>query len=309
MLPKGSFNTLSKITMRKILFFVVALVAVSLQAQELNCTVNINAAQTGQPNLQVFKTLENQLREFINNTKWTDKVYKNQERIDCNMTLTINQMDGEDFTGSLQIQASRPVYGSTYDSPIYNYFDRQVNFRYREFEPFNFNINSFDSNLMSVVAFHAYTIIGLDADSFQLNAGEPYFQTAKQITNTAASGKYAGWKAADGNQSRYRLNDALTSSVYQEFHDAMYIYHRKGLDVMQSNQKEAKEQIIAAIDKLKGINDRRPNSFVIRTFFDAKGDEIQSIFSGGPQVDIVKLVENLNRMAPTKRSNWEEIKY
>lgn len=309
MLPKISFNTLSKITMRKILFFVVALVAVSLQAQELNCTVNINAAQTGQPNLQVFKTLENQLREFINNTKWTDKVYKNQERIDCNMTLTINQMDGEDFTGSLQIQASRPVYGSTYDSPIYNYFNRQVNFRYREFEPFNFNINSFDSNLMSVVAFHAYTIIGLDADSFQLNAGEPYFQTAKQITNTAASGKYAGWKAADGNQSRYRLNDALTSSVYQEFHDAMYIYHRKGLDVMQSNQKEAKEQIIAAIDKLKGINDRRPNSFVIRTFFDAKGDEIQSIFSGGPQVDIVKLVENLNRMAPTKRSNWEEIKY
>ncbi|HZW77235.1 MAG TPA: DUF4835 family protein [Flavobacteriaceae bacterium] len=295
--------------MRKILFLVVALVAVSLQAQEMNCTVNINAAQTGQPNLQVFKTLENQLREFINNTKWTDKVYKNQERIDCNMTLTINQMDGEDFTGSLQIQASRPVYGSTYDSPIYNYFDRQVNFRYREFEPFNFNINSFDSNLMSVVAFHVYTIIGLDADSFQLNAGEPYFQTAKQITNTAASGKFSGWKAADGNQSRYRLNDALTSSVYQEFHDAMYIYHRKGLDVMDTNQKEGKQQIIAAIDKLKGINDRRPNSFVIRTFFDAKGDEIQSIFSGGPQVDIVKLVENLNRMAPTKRSNWEEIKF
>lgn len=295
--------------MRKILFFVVALVAVCLQAQEMNCTVNINAAQTGQPNLQVFKTLENQLREFINNTKWTDKVYKNQERIDCNMTLTINQMDGEDFTGSLQIQASRPVYGSTYDSPIYNYFDRQVNFRYREFEPFNFNINSFDSNLMSVVAFHVYTVIGLDADSFQLNAGEPYFQTAKQITNTAASGKFSGWKAADGNQSRYRLNDALTSSVYQEFHDAMYIYHRKGLDVMDTNQKEGKQQIIAAIDKLKGINDRRPNSFVIRTFFDAKGDEIQSIFSGGPQVDIVKLVENLNRMAPTKRSNWEEIKF
>lgn len=295
--------------MRKILFFVVALVAVCLQAQEMNCTVNINAAQTGQPNLQVFKTLENQLREFINNTKWTDKVYKNQERIDCNMTLTINQMDGEDFTGSLQIQASRPVYGSTYDSPIYNYFDRQVNFRYREFEPFNFNINSFDSNLMSVVAFHVYTVIGLDADSFQLNAGEPYFQTAKQITNTAASGKFSGWKAADGNQSRYRLNDALTSSVYQEFHDAMYIYHRKGLDVMDTNQKEGKQQIIAAIDKLKGINDRRPNSFVIRTFFDAKGDEIQSIFSGGPQVDIVKLVENLNRMAPTKRGNWEEIKF
>lgn len=279
------------------------------QAQELNCTINIDASQTGQPNLQIFKSLESQLKEFVNNTTWTDKPFKTQERIDCNMSFIITKMDGENFTASMQIQASRPVYASTYDSPIYNYNDRQANFKYREFEPFNFNINSYDSNLMSLVAFHVYTIIGMDAATFSPRGGEPYFQIAKQITNTAAGGNYQGWKASDGSQSRYQLNDALVSSVYQEFHDAMYQYHRNGLDVMADNPKEAKDEIIASIAKLRSINDRRPNSFVIRTFFDAKADEIQNIFSGGPQVNIVSLVENLNRMAPTKRSNWDQIKF
>lgn len=296
--------------MRKFLPFVIGFLAVfSAAAQELNCTVTIDAEQTGQPNLQVFRTLETQLREFVNNTKWTDREYKNQERIDCNMTLVINQYDGDTFAGTLQIQSSRPVYASTYDTPVYNYYDKQLSFSYKEFEPLNFNINSFGSNLVSVVAFHVYTIIGLDADTFERNGGTPYFEVAKQITNTAASSNYAGWKPTDGNQSRYRYNDALLSSVYKDFHDAMYQYHREGVDIMASDAKKAKEQIADAIGKLRNINDRRPNSFLVRTFFDAKSDEIQAIFSGGPQVDITELLENLNRLAPTKRSNWAEIKF
>ena len=296
--------------MRKfLLFLVVATATVSGRAQELNCTVNIDAEQTGQPNLQIFKTLETQLREFVNNTKWTDRDYKNQERIDCNMSLVISSYDGDTFTGTLQIQSSRPAFGSTYDSPVYNYFDRQVSFTYKEYEPLSFNLNSFGSNLVSVVAFHVYAIIGLDADTFERNAGIPYFEIAKQITNTAASSNFVGWRSTDGNQSRFRYNDALLSSVYKEFHDVMYQYHRKGLDIMANDQKAAKQEIADAINTLKGINDRRPNSFLVRTFFDAKSDEIQAIFSGGPQVDITKLVENLNRMAPTKQSNWAEIKF
>ncbi len=296
--------------MRKILLFLLCVTAVfSAQAQELNCTISIDAEQTGQPNLQIFRTLETQLREFVNTTKWTDKEYKNQERIDCNMSMVISKYDGDTFTATLQIQASRPVFDSTYDSPTYNYYDKQVSFNYKEFEPLTFNINSFGSNLVSVVAFHVYTILGLDADTYVLNGGSEYFEIAKQITNTAASSNYSGWKATDGNQSRFRYNDALVSSVYKEFHDVMYQYHRDGLDIMASDQKKAKQEIAAAINKLKGINDRRPNSFLVRTFFDAKSDEIQAIFSGGPQVDITKLVENLNRLAPTKRSNWSEIKF
>lgn len=296
--------------MRRILFILICLAAANLtQAQELNCTIAINAEQTGQPNLQVFRTLETQLNEFVNNTKWTDKTYNAQERIDCNMSLVITNLDGETFTGTLQVQSSRPVFDSTYDSPVYNYFDRQVSFKYKEYEPLNFNINSAESNLVSIISFHVYTVLGLDAGTYALNGGEPYFQIAKQITNTAAGTNYMGWKSKDGNQSRYQYNNALLSSVYKEFHQAMYDYHRNGMDLMASDPKKAKENIVASISLLKGINDRRPNAFLLRTFFDAKGDEIQAIYSGGPQVDIVQLVENLNRMAPTKRSNWQEIKF
>lgn len=296
--------------MRKIILLLLCTVSVfAVKSQELNCTVSIDAVQTGQPNLQIFSTLETQLREFVNNTNWTDKDYKNQERIDCNMTLVVSQYDGDTFNATLQIQSSRPIFDSTYDTPVYNYFDKQVSFTYKEFEPLNFNINSFESNLISIVAFHVYTILGLDADTYIPNGGATYFETAKQITNTAASGNYSGWKAADGNQTRYSYNDALISSVYKEFHDAMYEYHREGLDIMATNPKQAKEKIAESVNTLKSINDRRPNSYLLRTFFDAKSDEIQAIFSGGPQVDVAKLVENLNRIAPTKRSNWSEIKF
>ncbi len=278
-------------------------------SQELNCTVSINADQTGQPNLQVFRTLETQLVEFISTTNWTNKEYKNQERIDCNMSIIITEFDSNLYNATLQIQASRPVFSSSYTSPIYNYNDKQFNFSYSEFESLNFNINTFDSNLISVIAFHVYTILGLDADTFTLNGGEEYFDIARQIVNTAASSGSAGWKSSDGTQSRFRFNDALISQVYKEFHVAMYEYHRNGLDQMSLSQKDAKNNIVNAIGILKGINDRRPNSYLLRTFFDAKSDEIESIFSGGPNVDITTLVSNLNRMAPTKRSNWNNIKF
>lgn len=295
--------------MRKIyIIFFLLLLSISVKAQELNCTFNIDAQLTGQPNIQIFKTLEQQLTEFITNTTWTDKVYKNQERIDCNMSLIIKEYDGTSFSGTLQIQSSRPIFESSYDSPVYNYNDKDVSFNYKEFEPLNFNLNTVGSNLVSILAYHVYTIIGLDADTFVENGGEPYFEIAKQIVNTAASGNYTGWKSTDGTQSRYRYNDAIISPVYKEYHESLYLYHRNGLDLMTSNQKEAKNNIIAAIKKLKDINDRRPNSFLLRTFFDAKSDEIQTIFSGGPGVDISQLVDNLNRIAPTKRVNWSAIK-
>ncbi|AVI51555.1 DUF4835 domain-containing protein [Pukyongia salina] len=295
--------------LRYVLSLAFILIIATAHSQELNCTVTIDAEQTGQPNQQVFRTLEQQLTEYINNTKWTDKIYKNQERIDCNFTLIITSYESDSFGATMQIQASRPVYGSTYDSPIYNYNDRQCNFDYIEFQPLVFNINNFDSNLMSVIAFHVYTIIGLDADTFAPNGGQEYFDIAKQIVNTAAGSNFAGWRGSDGTQSRFRYNDALISSVFSEFHEAMYKYHREGLDLMSEQPKRAKQNIVAAIAVLKNINDRRPNSYLLRTFFDAKSDEIQDIFSGGPQVEIASLVENLNRMAPTKRSNWSEIKF
>ena len=295
--------------MRNIItLFFCGLCAVAIQAQELNATVTIDAEQTGQPNYQVFRTLEDQLTEFLNNTTWTNREFKNQERIDCNFTLIISSFESTSFSGSLQVQSSRTVFNSTYDSPMYNYNDRQFNFEYSEFQPLVFNINTFDSNLVSVLAYHVYTLIGLDADSFAPNGGDEFFVIAKQIVNNAASSNFSGWKATDGSQSRYRYNDAIVSNVYQEYRDALYTYHRLGLDRMESNTREGKLKIIDAIAQLKSVIDRRPNSYLLRTFFDAKSDEITSIFSGGPQVDINTLVTNLNRIAPTRRSNWSNIR-
>jgi len=295
--------------MNRFLLLLLLFCTVSTQAQELNATVTIDAQQTGQPNFQVFRTLESQLTEFINNTSWTDEDYKTQERIDANFTFVINSFDSDFFSGSLQVQASRPVFGSTYSSPIYNYNDKAMNFNYKEFENLVFNINNYDSNLVAVVAFHIYTILGMDADSFEEKGGDTYFEIAKQIVNTAATSNFVGWKATDGLQSRFRFNDALLSNVYDEFHDAMYQYHRLGLDLMHENQKDGKQGIIDAIASLKSINDRRPNSYLVRTFFDAKSDEIAAVFSGDPSTDITKLIDNLNRLAPTKRSAWSGIKY
>ena len=295
--------------MRRILLLVSLLVGViTASGQELNCTVVIDAQQTGQSNNQIYRTLENQLTEFINNTSWINVEYKNQERIDCNITLIISSVEGNTFTGTMQIGSSRPIFNSTYDSPVYNYNDKQVSFIYKEFDPLDFNINSFDSNLISVVAYHVYTMIGLDHATYKMNGGERFFAIAKQIINTAASSKFPGWRPTDGTQSRYQYNNAILSNVYTEFQTALYDYHRLGLDVMEKDRKEAKNTIIESIKTLKGINDRRPNSYLLRTFFDAKSDEIQSIFSGGPKVDIAGLIDNLNRMAPTRRSNWREIK-
>lgn len=235
---------------KNLLFVPIFFVSIFSYAQELNCSVYINAEQTGQPNNQVFRILETQLTEFINTTAWTDKSYKNQEKIECNMSIIISNFDSNLFTATIQIQSSRPVYGSSYTSPIYNYNDKQFNFSYVEFQPLVFNINSFTSNLISVIAFHVYTIIGLDADTFELNGGEPYFAIAKQIVNIAATSGFRGWKSTDGKQSRYSLNDALLSQVYSEFHSAMYEYHLNGLDLMSTSPRIAKSNIANAINIL-----------------------------------------------------------
>lgn len=291
--------------------FLVLLFSFSLQAvaQEFNATVVVNADQTNVSTLQMFRTLERDLREFINETSWTNKVYANQERIDASFIIIVSNYDSDNFTATLQVQASRPVFGSTYLSPIYNYNDRQFNFSYREFQPLNFNPNTFESNLISGIAFHVYTILGLDASTYSLEGGAEYHRIAKQIVNTAASSNFQGWKATDGAQSRYQLNEALISPIFNTFHIAMYNYHRHGLDVMQDNAREGKAKIAEAINSLREINDRRPNSYLLRTFFDAKAEEIQAIFSDGPSVNIDQLTQNLTRMAPTKRDNWSTIKF
>ncbi|MEZ7496015.1 DUF4835 family protein [Leeuwenhoekiella aequorea] len=279
-----------------------------LSAQELNCSVIINAEQTGQSNLQVFRTLKTELTEFMNNTTWTNLNVKQQERIDCSLVILVSNIDSDSFTASIQVQSSRPVYNSTYSTPIFNFNDKQFSFRYTEFQPLNYNPNTFDSNLISVLAFYAYTIIGLDAGSYELNGGEPYFEEAKQIVNTAQQQVSDGWSAQSGTQSRFRLNQDLLSPNFREFSDVLYAYHKNGLDYMADNPKEAKQGIAVSLELFNQMYLNRPNNFLSRVFFDTKADEIAKMFSSGPQVNISNLVSMLNKVAPTKSSSWQQIK-
>ena len=294
----------------RILILLFALITVGVaNAQELNAVVVINAEQTGKADLQVFRTLERSLTEFINNTKWTERNYKQQERIDCSFNIIVAEVNSNNFQASVQVQSARPVYGSDYSSPVFNYNDRSFNFEYTEFQPLIFNPNNFDSNLVSVIAFYVYTIIGYDAGSFKLADGDKYFQIARQIVTTAGPSNESGWNAADGPQSRFRLNEDLLSPNFKEFSSALYTYHRLGLDTMSNDLKKSKQTIARSLQQFEAMYNKRPNNFLTRVFFDSKAEEITSIFSGGPQINIVSLIDTLNRIAPTKSTFWRQIKF
>ncbi|MCB4809307.1 DUF4835 family protein [Tamlana sp. 62-3] len=295
--------------MRKLLILLAFLLCFAGFSQELNCKLVVNAQQTGNENFPIFKTLEKQLNEFVNNTKWTNKAFKPQERINCSMVLNISNYSGETFQGALQVQASRPVYGSSFTTPIYSFNDKDLTFRYLEFQNLNFSNTQFQSNLISIIAYHVYIILALDADTFAENGGSPYYKQAQTIVNFSQQSNFSGWKVEDGLQSRFVLIDNILSPTYKEYRNIMYTYHRDGLDVMSENVKTGKEAIATSILKFNAMNSRRPNSFLLRTFFDAKADEIEQIFSNGPSVNIVKLKETLPKIAPLHSSKWQNIKF
>lgn len=296
--------------MRKFLIVLTVLLVSNLvTSQELNGNVVVNAQLTGNANAQIFKTLEKQLSEFLSNTKWTNKVFETQERIDCNMVININEFSGESFTASIQVQSSRPVYGSSYSTPVYNINDKNFRFNYLEFQNIIYNENQFESNLVSVIAFHVLILLGLDADTFELNGGDIYYKQAQRIVNYTQQEPYAGWKLEDGLQSRFALVDNMLSPAYKEFRTIVYDYHRKGMDVMSESTKEGKAAVASSLNFFKVMNRSRPNSYLARIFFDAKADEIEQVFSGGPNVDVASLIEILNRVAPTHSAKWRNIKY
>ena len=294
--------------MRKFLtlfFCVISFSAVS--AQELNCEIIINAEQTGQSNLSVFSTLQRSLSDFVNQNTWTNLDLESNERINCSMFITINSFEGESFSGTIQVQSSRPVYGTSMISPVFNFNDEQFSFNYREYQPLNYSENSYVSNLVSVISFYVYTILGLDADTFELNGGTEYFEEANRIVTTAQQGNSQGWRGADGSRSRYRLNTDLLSNSYAEYRAAMYEYHRLGLDVMHKDLQAGKMAVVGALEELEVMNSRRSNSLLLRTFFDSKADEIERIFGGGPEIPLLPLVETLNNIAPRYSRNWNSL--
>lgn len=290
------------------LTIIAVLFAFTAQAQELNCTVTVNADRVTDANTQIFRTLETSLNEFMNSTRWTSRNFSRNERIDCSIYINVSAYDSNSFSATMQVQSSRPVYNSTYQSPILNFNDKDISFRYLENETLQYNPNAFTSNLIALMAYYANIIIGMDADTFELNSGTPYYQAAQNMVGLAQGSGYRGWGQQDGNQNRFFLITDLLSNTFSPFRQALYDYHRQALDVMSENSKAGKEKALDAIKTLAEVNKVRPNAFLTRIFFDAKSDEIVSIFSDGPMVTITGLVDTLNRISPLNSSKWSNIK-
>lgn len=292
----------------RVVIFLVFFIFGVTQAQQLNCTVTLNTERLQTPNQQVFKTLQSSLSEFVNKTDWTGSVLKQNERINCSMYITLSSYSSNQFSGTIQIQASRLIYNSTYSSPIFNFNDKDFNFSYTEYEPLLFNPTVFESNLVSVVSFYSYMILGIDADTFQMGGGTSYLETAQNIANVAQQGGFKGWSQTDGLQSRYFLINDMMSPTYSDLRQTMFLYH-SGLDNMSQDLKASKEKIKSSLLLIGKVNAVKPNAFLTRVFFDAKSDEIVSVFSGGPSIPITDLTDVLNKVSPLNTTKWSQIKF
>ena len=295
--------------MKKILCLLFACVlSFQVTSQELNAQVIVNSDLVNQTNQQIFKTLERALKEFINTQVWTKKVFLNQEKINCSFVFNLSAYSNDQFEATLQVQSERPVYQTSYDSPVLNFLDKDITFSYQEFQPLFFNESSFESNLISLISFYAYVIIGLDADTFLQNGGNRYFEKARQVVNLAQSSVRKGWKPGDGLRNRFWLIDSLRSNTFKEYRQTMYNYHRSGLDQMTNDPIAGKKALMLSIQDLEPLFQRRPNAFLLQLFFDAKVEEIVNLFKEGPKIDFKKTEDVLKKIAPFFGGRWKQIK-
>lgn len=275
-----------------------------VSAQELSARVSINSSQVGtNVDKKVFQSLQNAMMTFLNNRKWTEDAYQQNEKIGCNFLLTINEADNNIFKASLVVQAARPVFNSSYVTPLINFQDKTITFRYVEFQPLEFNENRVSgndglaSNLTATLAFYVYVILGLDYNSFALRGGDLYFQKAQNIINNAPDGRdIAGWKAFDGQRNRYWLIENLTDSKYATIHEAMYNYYRLGLDNMYENESDARAAVLDAITQFNTLNNDQQNSMIIPFFFEGKSTEIVKIFRRAPPDEKQRVQEMMSRL-------------
>lgn len=295
--------------MRNIFLIVIVLVLPFRSvAQELKCSVSINASQIQTSDAGIFKDMENAIEQFMNGRKWTNDTYKNHEKIICNFLITITKMPAiGSFSASVQVQSARPVFNSSYNSLLFNFADREWEFEYIESMPLEYNDNTFTSNLTSMLAFYAYLIIGLDYDSFSELGGTPYFQRALAVVNNAQQSARPGWQALGSNRNRYWIIENLNNPQMVDLRKAIYHYHRHGLDTFEADPEKSRQVILNGLKEIKKARDINPNAILIVSFFDAKGKELANIFSDGNIQIRRQAYDIITAIDPSNRSNYEKI--
>ncbi len=295
-----------------ILTLLLFLVPALAMPQELNCNVQVSAQKIQGSNRQMFENMQRDIYEFMNNTVWTNHVFSYSERIDCNILINItNQLSADEFSGTIQIQLRRPVFNTTYNSTVLNFIDNNFRFRYVEFQPLEFDPTTHRSNLVSVLAYYAYMILGFDYDTFAPMGGTELFQMAEKVVINAQNAPETGWKPYDGsrNRNRYWLVKNVLDKEYEEVRQFIYDYYINGMDKMESKTAEARNSMVESLRLLQTVYRKRPDPFmyIIQVVLEAKSDEIINVFSEAFPEEKSRVVQILAEIDPANKSKYEKI--
>lgn len=277
---------------------------------ELKCQLTVNAQRVVGVDPSVFQTMQTALSEFMNNKSWTNDQFAPEERIECSMFINIDGSSAQDvYNASITVQLSRPVFNSSYSSPMFNFIDKDCILTYAQNQPLDFNVNQYQSNLTSILGFYAYVLIGLDYETMSKGGGTKYFTMAEQVLNNVPTNSpdSKGWKPFDSQRNRYWLINSLQASKYEQFRVALYEYHFKGMDNFYEKPALARQNILSALDKLSKIARENPNNMLLAVFFQAKSDEVVNVFSGADMTEKAKALTVLRIADPSNSAKYDKL--
>ena len=297
--------------MNKYLIILFSIFTLPLAAQEVNCNLTVNTEQVSGGSLQlgVINNFETQVREFINQTKWTNDVIKESEKIEFSMLINFTEANGSGgFKASMSIQSVRPVYQSGYNSAIISYKDDQFSFNFAQGDVLNFNVqNASDNNLTALLAYYVYLVIGYDYETFSPFGGKKYLDVAMNIANQNQNSGFSGWKALDYDKNRYWIVQNMIQPRYENINKCLYKYHREGLDKMYDSPKTARAKVYEALQLMETVYEDVPDAINIQIFFNAKSSEIVGIFKEGTDDEKKKVIKLLDKIYPSNTQNWSKI--
>jgi len=294
--------------MKKLLILIFLYIGYSSKSQELNCRVIVNAQQVQTTERAIFSDMETDFAQFLNTTKWTNDTFEPNEVINCNLLITISEMPSVGvFNASVQVLSSRPIYGTAYETVVLNFADRDWQFEYLQSQPLRFNENTFTNNITSLLSYYAYMILGYDYDTFSELGGTPHFQKAFQIVNNAQQSGYNGWQQFNSVRNRYWLVENVQNPQLEPIRNALYEYHRNGLDILSEDREEAEKAILASLSKIQKANRARPRSILMISFMDAKAGELVQLFSESSLPTRRQAYNLLNNLDPSRTDEYKAL--
>lgn len=295
--------------MKQVFFFLLFMaIFAGGYSQEFNVVVQVTSPQVEGTEKKIFETLQQELFDFVNNRQWSNYSYKPEERIEGTILITISERVSSDkFKARINVALRRPVYNASYNTALLNYIDKDFEFNYVEFEPLDYNDNTYTSSLTSTIAYYLYVFLGLDGDSFSRMGGSPYYEKAQNIVNLGQNASEKGWKSYESQKNRYWMMENLTNPTYSSVREAMYKYHRLGLDVMAEDVESGRSAINESLELLRKANRERPGLFILQLFLEAKRDEIINIYSGASPMDKTNAVNILKEIDPSNSSRYQKI--